>query len=96
MSSQLIAQQLLMWRTSQVLPQWQRNGLGRGAVERLTASLVGKGITTITLYAEPNVIGMYEKLGFVKDPEQIKGMSFQRSSRAGKALAAGLTTAQLT
>ena len=57
---------------------------------------MGKGITTITLYAEPNVIGMYEKLGFVKDPEQIKGMSFQRSSRAGKALAAGLTTAQLT
>ena len=36
----------------QVDPGWQRGGLGRAAVERLTASLVEEGIQTITLYAE--------------------------------------------
>lgn len=35
----------------QVHPAWQRNGLGRALVERLTASLVEDGIATITLYA---------------------------------------------
>jgi ribosomal protein S18 acetylase RimI-like enzyme len=34
-----------------VAPAWQRGGLGRALVERLTASLVEDGIATITLYA---------------------------------------------
>lgn len=34
-----------------VAPAWQRGGLGRALVERLTASLVTDGISTITLYA---------------------------------------------
>ena len=48
-------------------------------VERLTASLVEDGISTVTLYAEPNVVGMYQKLGFVVDPVGVKGMAFQKS-----------------
>lgn len=35
-------------------------------MERLTASLVEEGICTITLYAEPTVVGLYEKLGYIK------------------------------
>ncbi len=29
-------------------------------------------ISTITLYAEPKVVGLYERLGFQKDPAGIK------------------------
>jgi hypothetical protein len=32
-------------------------------------------------YAEPNVVGLYEKLGFIRDPEGIKGMAFQRQKK---------------
>lgn len=52
-----------IWDVS-VLPAWQRAGLGRAMMERLTRRLVEGGIPTITLYAEPNVVGLYEKLGF--------------------------------
>jgi aralkylamine N-acetyltransferase len=71
-----------------VNPGWQRIGLGRGAVERLTARLLTEGITTITLYAEPGVVGLYQKLGFVQNPDGIRGMAFQRKSKAGAALLA--------
>lgn len=64
-----------------VLPAWQRNGLGRGMMERLVGSLVDDGIPTITLYAEPTVVRMYEKLGFQKDPDGVRGIAFQRKSR---------------
>jgi GNAT superfamily N-acetyltransferase len=38
-----------------VSPAWQRSGLGRAMIERLTHQLVQDGISTITLYAEPQV-----------------------------------------
>lgn len=69
-----------------VNPAWQRGGLGRGLVERLTEDLVEHGISTITLYAEPGVVGLYEKLGFVKDPQGVKGLAFQSNSKKGKAV----------
>lgn len=69
-----------------VAPAWQRSGLGRAMMERLTASLVADGISTITLYAEPQVVGLYRKLGFVDDPEGIKGMAFQRKRKEKKPL----------
>ena len=71
---------------AQVNPAWQRSGLGRGLVERLTAHLVNEEITIISLYAEPNVVGLYNRLGFVASPDGIKGMAFQKSSKPGKAL----------
>lgn len=40
----------VIWDVS-VAPAWQRSGLGRAMMERLTASLVHDGIATITLYA---------------------------------------------
>eukprot|EP00884_Botryococcus_braunii_P007634 jgi/Botrbrau1/16872/Bobra.150_2s0091.1 len=71
-----------------VNPGWQRIGLGRGAVERLTARLLKEGITDICLYAEPGVIALYTKLGFDFPPEGTRGMAFQRKSKAGAALIA--------
>jgi aralkylamine N-acetyltransferase len=55
-------------------------------VERLTAALVDGGISTVTLYAEPGVVGLYEKLGFVRDPQGVKGLAFQSKSAPGRAL----------
>jgi aralkylamine N-acetyltransferase len=52
----------------QVNPAWQRSGIGRAAVERLTSMLLAEDIATINLYAEPAVIGLYERLGFQKVP----------------------------
>ena len=75
-----------------VTPSWQRGGIGRGLVERLTASLVEDGIPTVTLYAEPGVVGLYEKLGFVKDPLSVKGLAFQSKSERGKVLLASVSS----
>eukprot|EP00878_Enallax_costatus_P017098 GHUV01017953.1.p2 GENE.GHUV01017953.1~~GHUV01017953.1.p2 ORF type:complete len:137 (+),score=23.00 GHUV01017953.1:1019-1429(+) len=69
-----------------VSPAWQRSGLGRAMMERLTHQLVQDGISTITLYAEPQVVGLYKKLGFVDDPEGLKGMAFQRKRKEKKGL----------
>lgn len=80
----------------QVYPAWQRSGLGRGLIERLTARLVSEDITIISLYAEPNVVALYNRLGFVASPEGIQGMAFQKSSKAGRALMEQATTATNT
>ncbi|GLC68926.1 hypothetical protein PLESTF_000759700 [Pleodorina starrii] len=64
-----------------VNPAWQRSGLGRALMERLTKKLVEDGIPTITLYAEPQVVSLYEKLGYVRDPDGIRGMAFQRRKK---------------
>ena len=39
--------------------------------------MLQENITTISLFAEPNVVGMYEKLGFQQNPAGIKAMAFQ-------------------
>ena len=39
----------------QVLPSWQKGGIGRGLMERLITELLHDGISAITLYAEPKV-----------------------------------------
>ncbi|KAL3140869.1 hypothetical protein ABBQ32_005406 [Trebouxia sp. C0010 RCD-2024] len=79
-----------------VYPAWQRSGLGRGLIERLTARLVAEDITIISLYAEPNVVALYNRLGFVASPEGIQGMAFQKSSKPGRALLEQATTATNT
>ena len=143
----------VIWDVS-VAPAWQRGGLGRALIERLTASLVNDGIATITLYAggcpclawrlmvpahvggtaatapgqcdapprcacpgasreaggcrplprvtpavsaapfptrlaEPNVVALYQKLGFVADPDGVRGVAYQRT-KAARGLAGGL------
>lgn len=59
-----------------VVPSWQRIGLGRGLIERLLQKLTADGIPLITLYAERDVVGLYEKLGFKSDPRGITGMAY--------------------
>lgn len=44
----------IIWDVA-VTPVWQRSGLGRAMMERLTRDLVEDGIPTIALYAEPKV-----------------------------------------
>jgi aralkylamine N-acetyltransferase len=50
-----------------VHPAWQRIGLGRALMERIVQALCKSEIEVISLYAEPAVIQLYEKLGFQKD-----------------------------
>eukprot|EP00240_Pyramimonas_obovata_P012264 CAMPEP_0118928982 /NCGR_PEP_ID=MMETSP1169-20130426/6112_1 /TAXON_ID=36882 /ORGANISM="Pyramimonas obovata, Strain CCMP722" /LENGTH=128 /DNA_ID=CAMNT_0006871095 /DNA_START=353 /DNA_END=739 /DNA_ORIENTATION=+ len=59
-----------------VLPSWQGSGLGRGVLERTAASLVEDGISNITLFAEANVVELYEKLYFREDVSGT-GMTFR-------------------
>lgn len=73
-----------------VLPSWQRGGIGRGLVERLTRSIVEEGIPVVTLYAEPGVVGLYEKLGFEVDAGGVKGLAFQSKSVRGRKLLASV------
>lgn len=73
-----------------VNPAWQRLGIGRGCVERLTSMLLAEDIATINLYAEPNVVGLYERLGFQKDFQNTRGMSFQQKGAIGKQIIASL------
>ncbi|GMH39676.1 hypothetical protein BSKO_07574 [Bryopsis sp. KO-2023] len=70
-----------------VLPAWQRSGLGRGLMERVLVKLRKDNISNISLYAEPDVVGLYERLGFIKEPEGIRGMAFQRKSKIGMKVA---------
>ena len=40
-------------------------------------------------HSEPNVVALYEKLGFVADPDGVRGVAYQRSKLA-RGLASGL------
>ncbi|GAV89078.1 Acetyltransf_7 domain-containing protein [Cephalotus follicularis] len=62
-------------------PSFQGIGLGKAVVERLVAELLGKGIVNIALYSEPKVLGFYRPLGFVADPDGIKGMVYSRKHK---------------
>lgn len=75
-----------------VLPAWQRSGLGRGLMERIVKELSEQGIRSISLYAEANVVGLYENLGFVNAPDGMRGMAFQRNSPVGLRVAAKKNT----
>lgn len=71
-----------------VHPAWQRVGLGRALMERLLVALCASDLEVISLYAEPVVVRLYEKLGFQKDVQEVKGMAFQKTSTEGRALIA--------
>lgn len=65
-------------------PSFQGLGLGKAVVERLMKDLVGKGITNISLYSEPRVLGFYRPLGFVADPDGIRGMVYSTKNKRKK------------
>jgi aralkylamine N-acetyltransferase len=74
-----------------VHPAWQRMGFGRALVERLVRSLIEADVDVITLYAEPQVVLLYEKLGFCKDVQELRGMAFQKTTAEGRAFIAAAT-----
>ncbi|KAK1433124.1 hypothetical protein QVD17_10030 [Tagetes erecta] len=61
-------------------PSFQGIGLGKAVIERVVEELLEKGITNIALYSEPRVLGFYRPLGFVSDPDGIRGMVYSRKN----------------
>lgn len=55
-------------------PDYQSQGLGKALMKFTIKKLRGEDISNITLFADPQVINFYRKLGFILDPEGIKGM----------------------
>jgi len=57
-----------------VHPAFQSKGLGKALMKYTIKKLRSDDISNITLFADPDVIDFYRRLGFVLDPEGIKGM----------------------
>ena len=57
-----------------VHPDFQGQGLGRTLMDQIIQQLRYADITTITLFADPQVIAFYKNLGFITDPDGVKGM----------------------
>ena len=55
-------------------PTYQGRGLGKALMKYTIAQLRNEDISNITLFADPQVIKFYQRLGFILDPEGIKGM----------------------
>lgn len=57
-----------------VHPSFQSRGLGKALMHFTIRKLRNEDISNITLFADPQVVDFYRQLGFVLDPEGIKGM----------------------
>nr|YP_009391755.1 hypothetical protein [Acrosorium ciliolatum]ARW59899.1 hypothetical protein [Acrosorium ciliolatum] len=57
-----------------VHPEFQGQGLGRVLINQTVKQLRNYDISTITLFADPQVIKFYNHLGFIIDPDGVKGM----------------------
>jgi GNAT superfamily N-acetyltransferase len=57
-----------------VHPIYQKKGLGKALMRYTIDRLRSDDISNITLFADPHVVDFYRQLGFVLDPEGIKGM----------------------
>jgi ribosomal protein S18 acetylase RimI-like enzyme len=57
-----------------VHPTYQGKGLGKALMKQMIKQLRGEDISNITLFADPQVVEFYQGLGFMSDPEGIKGM----------------------
>lgn len=55
-------------------PTFQGRGLGKAMMKYTINQLRSEDISNITLFADPQVINFYQRLGFILDPEGIKGM----------------------
>ena len=55
-------------------PSLQSQGLGKALMQYIIRKLRHSDISNITLFADPQVVDFYRRLGFVLDPEGIKGM----------------------
>ncbi|EKQ68669.1 putative acetyltransferase [Leptolyngbyaceae cyanobacterium JSC-12] len=57
-----------------VHPDFQSRGLGKALMKYVIKKLRSEDISNITLFADPHVVDFYRRLGFISDPEGIKGM----------------------
>ena len=57
-----------------VHPDFQGRGLGKELMRQLIKKLRSEDISNVTLFADPQVVEFYKGLGFMPDPEGIKGM----------------------
>jgi ribosomal protein S18 acetylase RimI-like enzyme len=57
-----------------VHPAFQGKGLGKALMKHTIKKLRSEDISNITLFADPHVVEFYRSLGFLQDPEGIKGM----------------------
>ena len=57
-----------------VHPDSQGKGLGKALMKQLIKKLRSEDISNVTLFADPDVVDFYKQLGFMPDPEGIKGM----------------------
>lgn len=57
-----------------VHPDFQSKGLGKALMKYVIKRLRSEDISNITLFADPHVVDFYQNLGFMSDPEGIKGM----------------------
>ncbi|MGK7893923.1 MAG: GNAT family N-acetyltransferase [Xenococcus sp. (in: cyanobacteria)] len=55
-------------------PSFQNQGLGKAMMKYTIKKLRSADISNITLFADPQVVNFYRRLGFLVDPEGIKGM----------------------
>jgi len=57
-----------------VHPSFQGKGLGKALMQYTVKKLRAEDISNITLFADPHVLDFYRGMGFIADPEGIKGM----------------------
>lgn len=57
-----------------VHPEFQGRGLGKHLINQVVQQLRYADINTITLFADPQVVSFYQNLGFISDPDGVKGM----------------------
>nr|YP_009392385.1 hypothetical protein [Caloglossa monosticha]ARW60947.1 hypothetical protein [Caloglossa monosticha] len=55
-------------------PNFQNKGLGKALMNQIIKYLRYSDISTITLFADPQVTKFYKHLGFIIDPDGVKGM----------------------
>lgn len=55
-------------------PEFQGQGLGKEVMNEIIRQLRSYDISTITLFADSEVIKFYRHIGFVLDPDGVKGM----------------------
>ncbi|MEA5618864.1 GNAT family N-acetyltransferase [Cronbergia sp. UHCC 0137] len=57
-----------------VHPDFQSQGLGKALMKYVLKKLRNEEISNVTLFADPQVVDFYRTMGFMPDPEGIKGM----------------------
>ncbi|MEO3707205.1 GNAT family N-acetyltransferase [Trichormus azollae] len=57
-----------------VHPDFQGQGMGKALMKYVLKKLRSEEISNVTLFADPQVVDFYRTMGFMPDPEGIKGM----------------------